>query len=227
MSSQDLYQVFSMSDNVDCSYQTISAGQLVEAEIVEKKSRFIAQLTHVETEAAADEFIAQVRAKHHDARHNVPAWILTSGKERTSDDGEPSRTAGMPVLDVLRGAHLKDVCCVVTRYFGGTLLGTGGLVRAYTTATQAVLAAAEADGRIATMSLIVPVVVQLPYTLYDRVSRLAAENGARTKDSLFTDDVQLTLHFLAGGEQAFIEEMTQLTAGEDLCSIGQSFFGEF
>lgn len=118
------------------SYLTLRAGEVASAEFVDRKSRFIAQLTHVESEDEASEFIAAVRARHYDARHNVPAWILADGRERQSDDGEPQRTSGMPTLECLRGAGLMNVCCVVTRYFGGTLLGPGGLVRAYTTATQ-------------------------------------------------------------------------------------------
>ena len=105
----------------DTSYKTIKLGFVAEGLFEDRKSRFIAQLCHVETESEAQEFLATVRAKHYNARHNVPAWILEDGTERASDDGEPSRTAGMPVLEVLRGAGLKNVCCVVTRYFGGTL----------------------------------------------------------------------------------------------------------
>jgi len=129
------------------SYRTLCARADASAEVEDRRSRFIALMRHVESEAEADAFVAEVRARHHDARHNVPAWILADGRERCSDDGEPQRTAGMPVLEVLRGAGLADVCCVVTRYFGGTLLGPGGLVRAYTGATQAAVAGAETDGR--------------------------------------------------------------------------------
>ena len=99
----------------DTSYKTIKLDFVAEGLFEDRKSRFIAQLCHVETESEAQEFLATVRAKHYNARHNVPAWILEDGTERASDDGEPSRTAGMPVLEVLRGAGLKNVCCVVTR----------------------------------------------------------------------------------------------------------------
>ncbi|MFR3877576.1 MAG: YigZ family protein [Collinsella sp.] len=103
-----------------------------------------------------------VRKRHYDARHNVPAWILVDGRERQSDDGEPSRTSGMPTLEVLRGAGLKNVCCVVTRYFGGTLLGPGGLVRAYTAATQAAVAAAQEAGQIVEMTSVVRLTCMWP-----------------------------------------------------------------
>ena len=113
------------------SYKTLASGFEATGIYEDRRSRFIAQLTHIVSEDEANDYIAGVRARYHDARHNVPAWILSDGRERCSDDGEPSRTAGMPILEVLHGAGLADVCCVVTRYFGGTLLGPGGLVRAY------------------------------------------------------------------------------------------------
>lgn len=127
-------------------YITMREGVEATGEFVDRKSRFIAQLVHVESEDEANAHIAAVRARHYDARHNVPAWILLDGRERQSDDGEPQRTSGMPTLEVLRGAGLKNVCCVTTRYFGGTLLGPGGLVRAYTAAAQEAIAAARAAG---------------------------------------------------------------------------------
>ena len=153
------------------SYHTLSAGVEVTGEFEDRRSRFIAQLVHVGSEAEAEAHIAAVRARHHDARHNVPAWILADGRERCSDDGEPSRTSGMPTLDVLKGAGLADVCCVVTRYFGGTLLGPGGLVRAYTAATQAAAEAAKRQGAIVEMTLVTPVTAQVPYALYAIILR--------------------------------------------------------
>ena len=209
------------------SYRTIRAGAEATAEFVDRKSRFIAQLVHVGSEHEANAFQAEVRSRHHDARHNVPAWVLADGRERCSDDGEPSRTSGMPTLEVLRGAGLADVCCVVTRYFGGTLLGPGGLVRAYTTATQMAVAAAEEQGMVVTMTQVTPVVAQIPYALYDRVSRLVADCGGRVRDQLFAEDVQLTLAFLAGDEAPFVAAMTELAAGEELCRVGETTFSEF
>ena len=103
------------------SYFTLRAGAEVTGEFEDRKSRFIAQLVHVQSVEEAQAHQAAVRARHYDARHNVPAFILVDGTERASDDGEPQRTSGMPTLEVLRGAGLKDVCCVTTRYFGGTL----------------------------------------------------------------------------------------------------------
>ena len=105
-------------------------------EITEKKSRFIAYLAYVTTESDAQSFVAQIKKKHYDARHNVYAYILNSGGKKYSDDGEPSKTAGYPILEMLENEGITDVVCVVTRYFGGTLLGTGGLIRAYTKAAK-------------------------------------------------------------------------------------------
>lgn len=208
-------------------YRTLRAGVEATAEFVDRKSRFIAQLVHVTSEAQADAFLAEVRSRHHDARHNVPAWVLADGRERCSDDGEPSRTSGMPTLEVLRGAGLADVACVVTRYFGGTLLGPGGLVRAYTAATQMAVAAAEEQGLVVTMTEVTTVVAQIPYSLYDRVTRLVSDCGGKVRDQLFAEDVQLTVAFLAGSERAFLAAMTELAAGEELCRVGETGFSEF
>ena len=208
-------------------YRTLRAGTEARGEFEDRRSRFIAQLKHVGSEAEAEAFISEVRSRHHDARHNVPAWILSDGRERCSDDGEPSRTSGMPTLDVLRGAGLADVCCVVTRYFGGTLLGPGGLVRAYTAATQAAVAAAEKDGATCEMTLVVPVTIQLPYALYDRVTRLVADAGGKVADSLFTEDVQLSCVFRAGDEAPLVDALRELAGGEDLARAGEPRFAEF
>ncbi|MBQ9316794.1 MAG: YigZ family protein [Atopobiaceae bacterium] len=208
-------------------YQTLAAGLEATGEFVDRRSRFIAQLRHVSSEREADEFIAEVRARHHDARHNVPAWILADGRERCSDDGEPQRTGGMPTLEVLRGAGLADVCCVVTRYFGGTLLGPGGLVRAYTAATQEAVAAAQADGLLVTMTQVTRLTCVLPYAAYGRVERLVADCGGKIKDSVFAQDVQLTCAFQSGDEQRFVAAMIELMGGEDVCLVSEPSFAEF
>lgn len=209
------------------SYRTLATGVEVTGEFEDRRSRFITQLVHVGSEAEAEAHIAAVRARHHDARHNVPAWVLSDGRERCSDDGEPSRTSGMPTLDVLKGAGLADVCCVVTRYFGGTLLGPGGLVRAYTAATQAAAEAAGRQGAIVEMTLVTPVTAQVPYALYDRCARLVSDAGGKVADSLFAEDVQLMCLFHAGDEQRFIDAMRELACGEDLCRAGEPSFREF
>lgn len=209
------------------SYLTLANGAEVMGEFEDRRSRFIAQLVHVSSEAEANAFIEKVRSRHHDARHNVPAWVLADGRERCSDDGEPSRTAGMPTLEVLHGAGLKDVCCVVTRYFGGTLLGPGGLVRAYTAATQAAVEAAHASDSVVEMTLVTRVVVQIPYSAYDRLTRMVADAGGRVRDSVFAEDVQLTCAFHTGDEEAFVTAVTDFANGDDICHVGESGFAEF
>lgn len=209
------------------SYLTMRAGAEATAEFVDRKSRFIAELTHVESEDETAAFIEAVRARHYDARHNVPAWILADGRERASDDGEPQRTSGMPTLEVLRGAGLANVCCVVTRYFGGTLLGPGGLVRAYSTATQRVVDTAHEQGLIVEMTLVCRVVATISYSLHDRVRVLAERSGAHVVGTDYAADVRLTLAFRAGEEAAFVSAMRELANGEDLCEVFAPEFAEF
>ena len=168
-----------------------------------------------------------VRKRHYDARHNVPAWILVDGRERQSDDGEPSRTSGMPTLEVLRGAELKNVCCVVTRYFGGTLLGPGGLVRAYTAATQAAVAAAQEAGQIVEMTSVVPVDVHVAYPQYEQVLRLAQDSGAKVSDTEYADAVTLHLVFKAGEQGSFCAKMRELMAGREEIEVSAPEFAEF
>ncbi len=114
----------------------VTVKQAARAEITEKKSRFIASMCHVESEEEAAAFISSVKKEYYDARHNVYAFILNNGFKKYSDDGEPTRTGGFPVLEMLEMEGITDCVCVVTRYFGGTLLGTGGLIRAYTKAAK-------------------------------------------------------------------------------------------
>ena len=133
----------------------------------------------------------------------------------------------MPTLEVLHGAGLRDVCCVVTRYFGGTLLGPGGLVRAYTAATQAAVEEAHATGVIVEMTLVTRVVVQIPYSAYDRLTRMVADAGGRVRDSVFAEDVQLTCAFHTGDEEAFVAAVTDFANGDDICHVGEPGFAEF
>ena len=208
-------------------YLTVRAGSRATAELVDRKSRFIAVLAHVESADEAAGLLAAERSAHYDARHHVPAWILSDGTERSSDDGEPQRTAGLPVLDVLRGEGLADVCCVVTRYFGGVLLGPGGLVRAYSGATRMALDAARDRGLLAEMTQVVGVEATIPYALYDRVRDLARRLGAREAGSDFAAGVTLRLTFRAGEQQAFLDALREVASGRDLCQVGEPRFAEF
>ena len=148
-------------------YRTIRGTAAGEYE--EKKSRFIAQLSFADSEEAALAFLEQVRQANRTARHNVYAYRLRADhRERYSDDGEPAKTAGTPALEVLQHSGLTDLIVVITRYFGGVLLGTGGLVRAYTTATSRALANAE----VVTVRSVIELCVELDYSLYDRAAVL-------------------------------------------------------
>ena len=133
-----------------------------EGEIVEKKSRFIAQIAPVETEEEAYAFIEKIKKKHYDARHNCFAFSVGAEMPllRFSDDGEPQGTAGKPMLELIQNSGIHDICVVVTRYFGGTLLGTGGLVRAYTQATKEALEACTTK----LMQQLLPVLIRTNYT---------------------------------------------------------------
>ena len=133
----------------------------------------------------------------------------------------------MPTLEVLRASGLANVCCVVTRYFGGTLLGPGGLVRAYTAATQEAVAAAEKAGQIVEMSMVTRVTVTIPYAAYGRVERMVADHGGKVRDTIFSEDVQMNCAFLTGTEAPFLHAMSELAAGEDLCVVGEPTFQEF
>ncbi|MBM6953177.1 IMPACT family protein [Enorma phocaeensis] len=209
------------------SYITMREGVESTAEFVDRKSRFIAQLVHVASEEEAASHIAEVRGRHYDARHNVPAWILSDGRERASDDGEPQRTSGMPTLEVLRGAGLRDVCCVTTRYFGGTLLGPGGLVRAYTAAAQAAVEAAREQGMLVEMTSVVPVDVEVAYPAYEQVLHLVEHSGGKVAASEFTDLVRMNVVFKEGDEAPFLAELTERFAGRKVAEAGKARFAEF
>ena len=186
------------------------------AEIEEKKSRFIASLAHVQTEEEALAFLEEVRAANRMARHNVYAYVLreggagAAGRVRYSDDGEPQKTAGLPTLEAIQHAGLTDVIAVVTRYFGGVLLGTGGLVRAYTQATQAGIAAAE----LAVVSRCVDIDVRTAYARYDQLARIAADCGAKVRDTVFDDAVTLRLRMLDGTQEPFLRKVAELERGQ-------------
>lgn len=189
-------------------YQTISGVSRFEYE--EKRSRFIAAAAFAGSEAAALDFLDKTRAAHRTARHNVYAYVLRDGgRVRYSDDGEPAKTAGTPVLESIQHAGLCDVIVVVTRYFGGTLLGTGGLVRAYTTAAAGALAAAQ---RVE-MREVVHCTLRVPYALFEQAQRLVEATGARLDEPVFEDAVTLRWRIPAGEEAALCEALTALSRG--------------
>ena len=156
---------------------------------VEKKSRFIGEVFPVEHEEEAMQLLEQVKKKYWDARHHCWAYVISGDRvqERLSDDGEPSGTAGKPILEVIRGQQVGNLLVVVTRYFGGTLLGTGGLVRAYTEAAKQALAESVIITRITGYRL----KIETDYTGLGKIQYLLGEMGIRTLDSQYTDHVEL------------------------------------
>ena len=199
----------------------------VEAEITEKKSRFIAHLAPVTTEDEALDFLEEIRTLHRMARHNVYAYIIcTEGQTeriRYSDDGEPQKTAGLPALHTLQHTHLSNVAVVITRYFGGTLLGTGGLVRAYTQATQAALEAAS----IVSISRCVDLTVEVSYPLYDQVLYMAQHHNAKLIDTTYTNLVTLHLRMLDGTQQPFCDALGNLCHGKEYITLSEPFDAAF
>ena len=189
-------------------YRTIAGTSTFTYE--EKRSRFIATASFADTEDMALAFLAQVRARNRTARHNVYAYVLRQGgRTRYSDDGEPAKTAGTPVLEAIGHAGLSDVIVVVTRYFGGVLLGTGGLVRAYTAAASGALAAA----RIVTMRQIVRCQIRLPYALFEQAQRLIAGAGGKPEEPIYDDAVTLRWRMPAGTEAPLCSALRELSRG--------------
>ncbi|MDE7398526.1 MAG: YigZ family protein [Oscillospiraceae bacterium] len=169
-------------------YKTIA--ERCEARFVEKKSEFIGYLAPVSDEEEAIAFINEIRAEHRKATHNCYAYILRENTIcRHSDDGEPSGTAGVPIFEVLRKAELTDVACVVTRYFGGVMLGAGGLIRAYTRGARDAVDAA----KIRVMAMSVELRISLDYALYGRLPQIFAQFDTRVESEEFSQNVEIVL----------------------------------
>ena len=190
------------------SYRTVKSES--SGEFIEQRSRFIGYVKPVTTEQQALDFINEKRQKHWDATHNVYAYSLREGQlQRFSDDGEPHGTAGMPTLDVIRRSEVTDVVVVVTRYFGGILLGTGGLVRAYTKGAQIALEA----GRIVTMESCSVFRMCCDYGQYGKLSGLVPSSGGVIDDSVFTHQVELFCHIPTDRLTAFQKQLADITCG--------------
>ena len=191
-----------------------------EAEFIEKKSRFIGHVWCVESEEEALSKIQEMKKQHYDASHNCWAYVIRDGAMRFSDDGEPGGTAGNPMMQVLQREQLYNVVCVVTRYFGGILLGAGGLVRAYTKGAKiAIDAAGKSMKRVWTV-LYVP----CPYTYYERMKLEVEAFGGVIRKTDFGSEVELEILVAAPKTQAFLEKLTDMTAGTvDALEIGQEY----
>ena len=185
-----------------------------EAEFVERKSRFIGSISPAATESEALAFLRSIREKHREASHNVYAYRLKEGGIfRHSDDGEPSGTAGIPLAEVFIKQEIYDFCCVATRYFGGILLGAGGLVRAYARCGAAAL---EASG-IGIMREMISCVIGAPYARYEQLKRLLREFGAEIISEEFGAEVELKFSAAANDIPALQSRITEISAGELNC----------
>ncbi len=189
----------------------------------DRRSKFIGEIFPAETPEEAIEQIGAVKAKYRDARHHCYAYIIREGNYmRYSDDGEPQGTAGMPILDVLRREGVTNVCCVVTRYFGGVLLGTGGLVRAYTKSAQLAL---EQAG-ILQMSSYSVLLITCPYSLLGVVQNILPEHDCVADEIEYAADVTLTVTLPEGGEDALTAALRDATsASVDIACMDTRFMG--
>jgi len=193
---------------MEASYKTLArTGQ---AQLAVKKSRFLAQASPVRCAEEAAALLSGIRAAHRDASHHIWAYALRDGQRRYSDDGEPQGSAGLPVLDLLQKQSLTDCAIVVTRYFGGTLLGVSGLTRAY---TQAAAAALDAAG-IARMALCRVLRMHCDYSFYGRLQNLIPACGGTVLDTEFGAQVRLTLRFTAEDAALFIAKLTEASGGK-------------
>lgn len=184
--------------------------QEAKTEMIEKRSRFIGHIWRVESEEEARAHIEATKKKHYDARHNCWCYILREGNVlRYSDDGEPQGTAGQPMLNVFQREEVTNVCCVVTRYFGGILLGAGGLTRAYGGTAKLALN----ESGISRMRLWASLAVPCSYSMYERMRLTVEQSGGIVTDTDFGTDVVLTVTLPAEDVDSFCVKVTELTAG--------------
>ncbi|MBP1581462.1 MAG: YigZ family protein [Oscillospiraceae bacterium] len=202
-------------------YVTIAAP--AQDDFFERKSQFIGYIAPVSTEEEALAFLAEIRTKHRDARHNCFAYVLQSGVKRASDDGEPQGTAGVPILDVVERERITDVIVVVTRYFGGILLGAGGLVRAYAHAAKLAVDAAQRK----VMSPAVLVQVNMDYNQYGKINNVLSKYTCIVQDTAFTDLVSMKILFIERDLEPFRAELTEMTAATVQAEELERCMGEF
>ena len=203
-------------------YKTIA--ERCEARFIEKKSEFIGYLAPVETEEQAVEFINEIRSMHRKATHNCYAYILRDNSAaRHSDDGEPSGTAGVPIYEVLRKEGLTDVVCVVTRYFGGVLLGAGGLVRAYTHGAKDAVDTA----KIKVLALAEQLELSVEYSLYGRLPQIFAEFDVRVISEDFADHVKILLYVREELAEKLRKKLIDCCNGKIVVDIKQKSWFDF
>lgn len=194
-------------------YLTVSAAG--RGEYTEKKSRFLGEIHPAASEQEAVEILSGIRKQYYDARHHCYSWILGEDgmQKKAADDGEPSGTAGVPMLKVLEGAGLRNVIVVVTRYFGGTLLGTGGLVRAYTSAAQAALENAKASGNLVRMCSGRVAAITVEYPVLDKLFYYLRQEKIEPYDQSYTDKVTMKITIRENNADSLLQDITVLTNG--------------
>ena len=191
-----------------------------EAELTEKRSRFLAHLRPVESEDAAKAFVQEIKKQYHDARHNCWCWRIGGALERFSDDGEPQGSAGKPMLEVFRREEVTNLVCVVTRYFGGVLLGTGGLSRAYGGAAKEALL----NAGTRTVSEWTPVRFACPYPLLERCKGSVALLGGEVSRLDYGEDVRVLALLPAGEAEKLVSALTELSGGSIPAEIEESIW---
>ena len=204
------------------AFEYLTIRETGKGEYEEKKSRFLGEAIHVESEEEASAHVTRIRKQYYDARHHCYAWVIGEGSERkkSADDGEPSGTAGQPILKVIEGSGCTNVMVIVTRYFGGTLLGTGGLVRAYTQAARAAVENAET----VRMCLCRKLAVTVEYGALDRLLYELRRDGTEMGETEYA--AQVTLHLIVeeGRADALETKITALTSGSAVIEIEEEGF---
>ena len=190
----------------------ITVKMRAEDSFEEKKSEFIGYVKRVESEEEAKEFLAEIKSMHKQARHNCFAYVIgkNMGIQRYSDDGEPQGTAGIPILEVMKKQGITDCAVVVTRYFGGVLLGTGGLTRAY---TKGAVIAIEAAGIVEKVDG-TRVAIEIEYDLYGKIQYICGQNSWHIEDTEFTDGVKIYILAEDSNLETLENEITEVTSAK-------------
>lgn len=201
-------------------YKTVE--KYAEDFFIEKKSRFIGHIKPVRTQQEATDFINEIKQKYFDARHNVYAYILNNDQiKKYSDDGEPQGTGGIPVLDVLQKENLTDVCVVVTRYFGGIMLGGGGLVRAYSKGAKTAIDASE----IVEMHLCYKVKLNIDYNLFGKLNHILPNYNSKILKQDFNENIDIDILIYHHDYQNFCSYIKEISNGQvEVFIIGQEFY---
>lgn len=192
-----------------------------EGEYVEKRSRFIGVAAPVSTPEEAAALVSEIKAKYYDARHHCYAYRLRDGGQRYADDGEPQGTAGLPILDILERRDLTDCIIVVTRYFGGTLLGTGGLVRSYSAAAADALA----NAALLTMQQYIKGTFSCRYPMQGRLQPLVEQHEGLMEQIDYTEQVTFSFLLPIARQQAFAEALREMSYGEVTVTFGETLYG--